>query len=121
MGLLPLLIAWSSLTWSSGRVHWRWISWTVVLSVLASFGWFGFGWMLYEVQQLTLQPESETPLISPPAGGLYWWMVLLLPGYAQFRFPAKVFTLTTLALSLLAARGWDRTFSASGCTSAQHR
>lgn len=121
MGLLPLLIAWSSLTWSSGRVHWRWISWTVILSVLASFGWFGLGWILYELQQFTLQTEHKTPPISPPAGGLYWWMVLLLPGYAQFRFPAKVFTLTTLALSLLAARGWDRVFSTSGCTNAQHR
>lgn len=121
MGLLPLLIALGSLTWSSGHVHWRWISWTAVLSVLASFGWFGFGWLLHELHSLILQPEIETPLISPPAGGLYWWMVLLLPGYAQFRFPAKVFTLTTLALSLLAARGWDRIFSSSACASAQHR
>ena len=121
MGLLPLLIALSSLTFRSGHVRWRWISWLAVLAILASFGWFGFGWVLCEIRSLVVPREIETPLISPPAGGLYWWMVVLLPGYAQFRFPAKVFTLASLALSLLAARGWDRIFSPAACARRQHR
>ncbi len=41
-------------------------------------------------------------------GSIYWWMATLLPGFRQFRFPAKLFTLTSLALAGLAALGWDR-------------
>ena len=31
----------------------------------------------------------------------------MLPGYVYFRYPAKLLVLTSLAVSLLAARGWD--------------
>jgi hypothetical protein len=37
-------------------------------------------------------------------------MNLLLPGYLRFRYPAKLLVVTSLAVSLLAARGWDRAF-----------
>ena len=40
-------------------------------------------------------------------GGLYWLMTYVLPGYLQFRYPGKLFTLAALALALLAARGLD--------------
>ncbi|MDZ7615478.1 MAG: hypothetical protein U1E05_00650, partial [Patescibacteria group bacterium] len=48
--------------------------------------------------------------LGGPFGGLYWLMNLLLPGYLRFRYPAKLLVVTSLALSLLAARGWDRAF-----------
>ena len=39
---------------------------------------------------------------------LYWWLATLLPGFRQFRFPAKLFTFTALGLTALAGLGWDR-------------
>ena len=35
----------------------------------------------------------------------------LLPGFRQFRFPAKLFTFTALGLAVLAGVGWDRVFT----------
>ena len=37
----------------------------------------------------------------------YWWMTVVLPGFRQFRFPAKLFTFTALGLAALAGIGWD--------------
>jgi hypothetical protein len=41
-------------------------------------------------------------------GSVYWWLATLLPGFTQFRYPAKLFTYTALALAALAGIGWDR-------------
>ena len=35
-------------------------------------------------------------------------MTTLLPGFRQFRYPAKLFTFSSLALAALAGLGWDR-------------
>ena len=40
-------------------------------------------------------------------GSVYWWMTVVLPGFRQFRFPAKLFTFTALGLAALAGMGWD--------------
>ena len=40
-------------------------------------------------------------------GSLYWWMTTVLPGFRQFRYPAKLFTFTTFGLAALAGMGWD--------------
>ena len=40
-------------------------------------------------------------------GSVYWWMTVMLPGFRQFRFPAKLFTFTALGLAGLAGMGWD--------------
>ena len=105
MGLLPLLLALSRLRFfrrgftakgdsprpTFGRcpaetkigtvpARDRWLSWTVALAVWASLGRYG---------------------------GLYWLMTVLLPGYSQFRYPAKLLGVAALGLSMLAARGWD--------------
>ena len=113
MGLLPLLISLGSMRCRAGSLRWRWMSWTAILAILASFGWFGIGWVFHELRSLVTNAPTAAPLVSPPAGGVYWWLVVLLPGYAKFRFPAKLFALASLALSMLAARGWDRTFSST--------
>jgi Bacterial membrane protein YfhO len=41
-------------------------------------------------------------------GGFYWWLTTALPGFRQFRYPAKLFTLTALGVAGLAGMGWDR-------------
>ena len=39
---------------------------------------------------------------------MYWLMTNVLPGFRQFRFPAKLFTFTSLGIAVLAGLGWDR-------------
>jgi hypothetical protein len=39
---------------------------------------------------------------------LYWALCTIAPGFRQFRYPAKLFTLCALAMAALAGFGWDR-------------
>src|SRR5262249_2542323 len=41
-------------------------------------------------------------------GSVYWYLATFLPGFRQFRFPAKLFGFTALGLAALAGTGWDR-------------
>jgi hypothetical protein len=110
MGLLPLLLAFSRWRLIGGHVRQRWLSWSVVLAVLGSLGWYGIGWLIHEVRHAWGDANGD-PLLGQPFGGLYWLMVVTLPGYVYFRFPAKLLVVAALALSLLAAEAWDRTFT----------
>src|SRR5262249_20460985 len=47
-------------------------------------------------------------------GSPYWLLATALPGFRQFRYPSKLLTLTTLALTALAGVGWDRITSGRG-------
>jgi hypothetical protein len=88
-----------------GRFRTRWLSWIVLLSVIASFGWYGLGCL----ESLRVEILGRgTPVVDPPFGGLYWLMTMLLPGYIQFRYPAKLLTVAALGLAMLAAQGWDQ-------------
>jgi len=105
MGLLVMLLGWAGWSLRSGEVWVRWLSWLLMLSALASFGLYGAGWWL---RQAGLLGSTTAATGSDPVGGLYWFMVVLLPGYAQFRFPAKLWVLVTLSACLLAARQMQR-------------
>lgn len=72
------------------------------LALLAACGWFGPVWFL--------QRCGLTGDLAPPLGGVYW-LLSLLPGYGQFRYPAKLLTVAALGLSILAAKGFDDWFS----------
>ena len=89
----------------------RWLSWSVVLAVVASFGWYGLGWLIDEIGFAAGGDPAGLGLVGAPLGGLYWLMTLLLPGYAYFRYPAKLLVVAALGLSLLSARGFDRVFT----------
>ncbi len=59
-----------------------------------------------------LDPEETGPIrqddfLRDGDGGIYWFMSTFLPGFRQFRFPAKLFTFTSLGLAALAGLGWD--------------
>jgi hypothetical protein len=59
-----------------------------------------------------VDPMDATPIrldgyLRDGDGGIYWWLTTLLPGFRQFRFPAKLFTFTALGLAALAGMGWD--------------
>jgi hypothetical protein len=103
MGLLPVLLAALAFRmWRPAPVEVRGLSWLVLFGVLGSFGWYGIAWLAG-----TLVGASEDFSVGGEVGGLYWWLATFLPGYIQFRYPSKLFVLASLALSMLAARGWS--------------
>lgn len=85
-----------------------WLSWVVLLALLASMGWYSLGWLIAEVYHATTGGDANALPIGSPFGGVYWLMQTLLPGYAYFRYPAKWLVVAALGLSLLAAFGWDK-------------
>jgi hypothetical protein len=111
MGLVPLLLAFSAMRFRRADPRIVWWSWSVVLAVLAGFGWFGPGWLLNEFRVAAGGDPARPWLVGPPCGGVYWLASVLLPGYVYFRYPAKLFSVAALGLSLLAAEGWDRATS----------
>ena len=62
-------------------------------------------------------PIRQDGYLRDGDGGFYWGLTQCLPGFRQFRFPAKLFTFTTLGMAVLAGRrvgpcsggaGWRR-------------
>ena len=108
LGILPLLVAVGTWSLRSDSAMIRWLSWLVLLgAVVASFGSYGVGCLVKTVGGTFLENADSLP-IGDGVGGLYWWMVVLLPGHAQFRYPAKLLVIATLA-----AAGVGRTWLAA--------
>lgn len=104
-GLLPLLTAIVAARLARDRRS-RWLLAAAVLSLVATWGRYGGGWL---IRELAGALGSEPPgTLDDPVGGLYWWLVKLVPGYVQFRYPAKWGVVASAALALLAAQGFDR-------------
>jgi hypothetical protein len=114
MGLLPFLLALSA--WRVRRTDARtcWLSWIALLATVASFGRFGPGqlflWEPSSVEVAFGQPHWLTRAV----GGLYWLMATLLPGFAEFRYPAKLLVPAACAGCLLSARGLDALLARRG-------
>jgi hypothetical protein len=106
MGLVPLVLALSSVRFIRGRARERWLTWIGVAALLAGLGWYGVGWLWSEMELLA-GGDGRVP-VGSPFGGLYWLMTVLLPGHVYFRYPAKLLVIAALAISMLAASGWDR-------------
>jgi len=127
LGGLTLVLACGQLSLRRGP-PWRvWLSAIVLVSLLGSLGRYASPIWLARVGGQTLQ----LPMLSDRArnlgrldlaiatpirldgflrdgdGGIYWWLATVLPGFRQFRFPAKLFTFTALGLAALAGSGWD--------------
>ncbi len=107
-GLVPLLLGLGAWRLRGGRAPVRWLSWASLLATLASFGGYGLGWLLYSFRCGVLGAAADDVWIGWPVGGLYWVLVVLLPGYAYFRYPAKLLVIAALGISQLAAFGLDR-------------
>lgn len=101
MGLWPALLGLTALR-LRGRSdrYQRWLSWLVVLAALTCLGQYGLGWLANELGHAC----GSDLRVWPPIGGLYWLMTVLLPGFQLFRYPAKLWCVVALGLSLLAAR-----------------
>jgi hypothetical protein len=108
MGLIPFLLALTQLRLSRGNPRNRWLSWTAVFFAAGSLGWYGVGWLMREMYATIPGMNSDDVWLGQPVGGVYWFLVTFVPGYVYFRYPAKLWVVTALMLSLLAARGWDR-------------
>ena len=140
MGGLTLVLGLSSLSVRHGP-PWRvWFTVIAAVSLLGSIGKYSSPiWatralvessMLPAPQGLLtdlgpIDPVEDTPIrkdgyLRDGDGGFYWCLTQVLPGFRQFRFPAKLFTFTALALVVLAGVGWDRVVSgrASWCVDA---
>jgi hypothetical protein len=128
LGGLTLALALSSLAIRRGPAWRVWLTVIGSLGLLGSLGWYTSPiWM---TRALAVASRSATvgnwlPNVGPldpidvnavrrdgylrdSDGSVYWWMATILPGFRQFRYPAKLFTLTALAASALAGLGWDR-------------
>lgn len=105
-GILPLLVACGTWNLRSELRLIRWLSWLLLGAVVASFGSYGLGYFV----KLCASPFLDDPQslgIGDGVGGLYWWLVVVMPGHAQFRYPAKLLVIATLAAAALAGLGWQ--------------
>ncbi len=127
LGGLTLMLAGGALATRRGP-PWRvWLAMVMAVSLVASLGQFTSP--IFAVRALAAVARWPAlgelargigplePLQTPPIrldgylrdgdGSLYWWLATLLPGFGQFRFPAKLFTFTAMGLAALAGLGWD--------------
>ena len=85
-------------------------TWTAILALLGAFGGFGLGWLFRQVGLFGETPAEGPFSASDPVGGIYWLMNRALPGFAFFRYPAKLTVFAAFALSSLSVFGFDMFF-----------
>ncbi|MDA1180376.1 MAG: hypothetical protein O2931_16470, partial [Planctomycetota bacterium] len=105
VGLFPAILSYFQFVGGTRSPRHRWVRSMAICSLLASLGWYGVGWILIECARIF----GWQPSIDAPAGGVYWLLSSLVPGYAMFRYPAKWWTFVTLTLSLACGWGWNLT------------
>lgn len=107
IGVIPLVLALTAFRLRNATPEVQWLSGSLLLATVASFGGYGPGWLAGEILHATGRGSPGELPLGGGCGGLYWLGNLLLPGYVQFRYPAKWLVVAALALSLLSARGFD--------------
>ena len=85
----------------------RWLKTGLGLTLVGSFGWYGVGWIVRELWA-GMGGDVNDLTLGSQVGGLYWFMTLCLPGYIQFRYPAKLMVVAALMLACLAGYSWRR-------------
>lgn len=103
-GLVPLLFFAAAWFRKSGP-KWtpKWLKLTFLIFALGSFGWFGFGWIWHELVH-AFGMDATKQVVGAPVGGVYWFFATVLPGYVNFRYPAKLFVVASLFLCLIGGR-----------------
>jgi hypothetical protein len=119
MGIIPFLLAVAALQFRKTSPLTLWLSWSFLIFLLGSFGYFGLGWVVNQtLSHFGISADSTG--VGSPFGGVYWLFSLILPGYEQFRYPAKLLTVAALMLSLLAARSFDAMFGIPDTSEPMH-
>jgi hypothetical protein len=128
LGGLTFILALSTLSFRKGP-PWRvWLSVIIVVSILGGLGKYTSPiWMtrvltetshsawskalaaqLGPIDKFDSAPIREDGFLRDGDGGIYWLLATFLPGFRQFRYPAKLFTFTALGMAALGGLGWDR-------------
>lgn len=104
-GLVTLLLGMLGFRFWGRRRKQVWLTYLFFFFLLGSFGWYGMVWLVIEVYP----PVGLNTKLGPQVGGLYWLMNMFLPKYFAFRYPAKLFVISSLALSVLAGVNFRNT------------
>ncbi len=102
LGILPALLGLLAFRFRGRNRASVWLSWSTLLFLLGSLGVYGLGWAIQFIANwFGVELLKDT---HGAVGGLYWFFVVLFPKYVVFRYPAKLFVVATLGISILAAR-----------------
>lgn len=88
-----------------------------ILGVAGATGWFAGAYYFHAAEATIFGTDHVRSWFGAPVGGLYWLLCVALPGYASFRYPAKLWTLAILGIALVAAIGWEAAVRGRGSTS----
>lgn len=113
MGCFVFVLGVMALNPFSRNRKFAWLSRVTLFFGIASLGWYGPVWLLNEFAPTLLENQK----LGNPTGGFYWLMVVLLPKYVTFRYPAKLVMVALLSLSILAGLKLDQS-SRTGKTNA---
>ena len=96
----------------------RWLTIVAMVSLVGAMGKFAgpLWWIRWIPGSAALLGGHDPPAGLPRpdaflpdgAGSVYHVLAILLPGFAMFRYPAKLMVFTVLCASALAGLGWDR-------------
>ena len=103
LGLLPLLLGISAVRLRRAPPIQIWLSGIMLFGLLGALGSFGMVWA-----GRVLMGTDFGGRAGDEVGGLYWLLTVLLPSFANFRYPSKLLVFMAIGMSGLAAFGWDR-------------
>jgi hypothetical protein len=124
MGGLALILGLAALRPWRANPRQVWLTWIAIGSLVLSFGEFASPlWLARNFKVAERFVGKHDPanfgelrqdgFIADGDGSPYWLCARVLPGFNAFRYPSKLLVFTNLALSGLAAIGWDRARNAS--------
>ncbi len=126
MGAFLLLLAAGGAGMRSGPIGRRWLTVLMLAGLAGAMGKFAgplwwircvpgaSGWLGSHDPPAGIVRDG--PSLPDGAGSVYGLMATILPGFAMFRYPAKLMVITSLAMSCLAGMGWDQLSSEEAST-----
>jgi hypothetical protein len=120
LGGLTLVLALGAAGFRGGPPWRAWLTFIALGSALGALGEFGSPvWWARALPGMRQTLGDHDPSINHPTnrsdggvadgdGSFYWLLAAVLPGFQTFRYPGKLLTFTSIALSALAGLGWDR-------------